>query len=58
MDISGEVPKVIGVARQTSFAVDVITSGPGRAWILDRDGQAVQMADFGFTDAPETNDSR
>jgi hypothetical protein len=49
VDVSGEIPKVIGVARETSFAIDVVTAGPGRAWILDRDGQSVQIADFGIT---------
>jgi hypothetical protein len=47
VDISGEEPKVLGVARHTEFATDVVVAGDGEVWILDRDGQSVQIADFG-----------
>ncbi len=48
VDISGEEPRVVGVARETRFATDVVVSGVGEVWILDRDGQSVQIADFGI----------
>jgi len=47
VDISGDEPKVIGVARRTKFASDVIISGAGEAWILDREAQTVQIVDLG-----------
>jgi len=47
VDISGDEPKVIGVARRTKFASDVIISGTGEAWILDREAQMVQIVDLG-----------
>jgi hypothetical protein len=51
VDISGTEPRVVGVARETRFATDVVVSGVGEVWILDRDGQSVQIADFGIVGA-------
>lgn len=47
VDVSGEEPTVLGVARHTEFATDVHVVGGGEVWILDRDGQSAQIADFG-----------
>jgi hypothetical protein len=46
VDISGADPQVVGVARETRFATDVVVSGVGVVWIVDRDGKSVQIADF------------
>ncbi len=56
VDISGDEPRVLGVARETRFATDVVVSGVGAVWIVDRDGKSVQIADFGIRDAegPDT----
>jgi hypothetical protein len=58
IDISGEVPRVVGVARELRFVTDVVVSGPGQVWILDRDGQSVQIADFGLEREADDDDSR
>jgi hypothetical protein len=58
VDVSGDQPRVIGVARHTEFATDVRVSGVGKAWILDRDGQLVQIVDFGVTNAADDADDR
>jgi hypothetical protein len=56
VDISGDEPRVVGVAREPRFATDVVVSEAGVAWILDRDGKSVQIADFrvGGAEAPDT----
>ncbi len=54
VDISGSSPTVVGVARDVQFANDVVTAGSGKAWILDRDGHAVQIATFGNEAAAES----
>lgn len=53
VDISGTDPRVVGVARETRFATDVVVSDAGAVWILDRDGKSVQIADFGTRVAGE-----
>ena len=58
VDISGDQPRVIGVARHTEFATDVRVSGVGKVWILDRDRQLVQIVDFGVTNAADESDDR
>ena len=58
VDISGDQPRVIGVARHTEFATDVRVSGVGKAWILDRDGELVQIVDFGVTNAADDSDDK
>jgi hypothetical protein len=58
VDIGGDQPLVIGVARHTEFATDVRVSGTGKAWILDRDGELVQIVDFGVTSAADDSDVR
>ena len=58
VDISGDQPRVIGVARHTEFATDVRVSGAGKVWILDRDGQLVQIVDFGVTNAADDSDDK
>jgi hypothetical protein len=50
VDISGTEPRVVGVAREARFATDVVVSGVGAVWIVDRDGKSVQIADFGIRD--------
>jgi len=47
VDISGPEPRVLGVARESRFAVDVTVAGDGEVWILDREGKSVQIASFG-----------
>jgi hypothetical protein len=47
VDVSGEVPRVVGVAREVGFASDVVVGAAGEVWILDRNGQSVQIADLG-----------
>ncbi len=51
VDISGAEPRVVGVAREPRFATDVVVSGVGAVWIVDRDGKSVQIADFGVRGA-------
>lgn len=51
VDIGGEQAKVIGVARYSRFASDVLVSGSGEVWILDREGQSVLIADLGIESA-------
>ncbi len=46
VDIAGAVPTVVGVARETRFAADVVVAEGGDVWILDRDGRRVQRADL------------
>jgi len=58
VDISVDQPRVIGVARHTEFATDVRVSGAGKAWILDRDGQLLQIVDFGVTSVADDSDDR
>lgn len=50
VDISGAEPRVLGVARAVKLASDVSVSEDGSVWILDRDGQKVQIATFGRGD--------
>jgi hypothetical protein len=47
VDISGTDPRVLGVARETRFATDVVVADRNTVWIVDRDGKSVQIADFG-----------
>ena len=46
VDASGPELSVIGVARELTFAADVVVGDDGVAWILDRDGQRVQIAEI------------
>ncbi len=58
VDLGGAVPTVIGVARQTRFATDVVVTESGEVWILDRDGRRVQLADLRGRAGGETRGSR
>ncbi len=58
VDIGGAVPTVIGVARETRFATDVVVTEGGDVWILDRDGRSVQLADLRGRASGETRGSR
>ncbi len=58
VDIGGSVPTVIGVARETRFATDVVVTESGDVWILDRDGRSVQLADLRGRGGGETRGSR
>lgn len=46
VDVSDPGLRVLGVARHVTFATDVVVGDDGAAWILDRDGQRVQIAEF------------
>lgn len=46
VDISTPELNVIGVARELNFASDVVVDDRGIAWIMDRDGQRIQIAQF------------
>ena len=48
VDLSGQGPRVMGVAREMRFASDVSVTDDGAVWILDRDGHQVQVADIGI----------
>ncbi len=47
VDVSGDAPRVIGVAREVEFASDVTVGPDGEIWILDRGGRMIQIADLG-----------
>ncbi|KPK81939.1 MAG: hypothetical protein AMS25_04325 [Gemmatimonas sp. SM23_52] len=46
VDVSGSEPRVVGVAREVRFVTDVVVDGSGAVWILDRDGQRLQIAEL------------
>ncbi|UCC47741.1 MAG: hypothetical protein JSV41_09650 [Gemmatimonadota bacterium] len=46
VDVSGSEPRVVGVAREVRFVTDVVVDDSGAVWILDRDGQRVQIAEL------------
>ncbi len=46
VDIGGDEPNVIGLARESRFAIDVVVTESGDAWILDREGRSLQLADL------------
>lgn len=50
VDIREDPPVVIGVAREVDMATDVNVAEDGSVWILDRDGQRVQIARFARDD--------
>lgn len=58
VDISGAEPTVLGIARATGFAADVVVAEAGDVWILDRDGRRVQLADLRGQTAGATRGSR
>ena len=58
VDVSGEEPRVLGVAREVEFANDVMPTGGGEIWILDRDGRRVQIAEIVTEAAGEPGSSR
>ena len=51
VDITGSEPRVVGVARQVSFASDVVVAGESEVWILDREGRQIQIAEFEIENA-------
>ncbi len=55
LDIGNSEPRVIGVAREVEFASDVVIGSDGEAWILDREGRKVQIADFAAARSRATN---
>lgn len=46
VDVGGADAIVLGVARDARFATDVVATGDGEVWILDRDGRRIQIAEF------------
>lgn len=46
VDVSQSEPRVIGVARNSEFATDVVVARDGRVWIVDRDGKSIHIAEF------------
>jgi hypothetical protein len=58
VDISGAEPRILGVARESRFAVDVSVVGDGEIWILDRGGRSVQIASFGASAATSSSSGR
>jgi hypothetical protein len=58
VDISGAEPRILGVARESQFAVDVSVVGDGEIWILDRGGRSVQIASFGASAATSSSSGR
>lgn len=58
VDISGHEPRILGVARESRFAVDVSVVGDGEIWILDRGGRSVQIASFGARAATPSGSGR
>ncbi len=55
VDISGAGPTVVGVAREPRFATDVVVTESGDAWILDREGRSLQLADLRVRAGGETS---
>lgn len=51
VDITGSEPSVVGVARQVSFASDVVVAGESEVWILDRERRQIQIAEFEIENA-------
>lgn len=58
VDISGREPRILGVARESRFAVDVSVVEDGEIWILDRGGRSVQIASFGARAATPSGSGR
>jgi len=46
VDVSGSEPQVVGVAREVRFVTDVVVDDSGVVWILDRDGQSIQITEL------------